>query len=120
MRTVAWFRGRDLRVEDQAALAGGKVIPLFILEPGAMDEAAAPFRASLLKARLQALRSTLGNLGSNLVLLEGCAEQLLPDLARRWGVSAVRTLRSIEPGWRSIPGCAIGPGGAGVMVLSSV
>ena len=101
MRTVAWFRGRDLRVEDQAALAEGEVIPVFILEPGSLDEVAAPFRAPLLKARLQGLRRALRELGSDLVLLEGRAEELLPELGRRWGVGAVRTLRSIEPGWRA-------------------
>ena len=101
MRVLAWFRGRDLRVEDQAALADGEVIPLFILEPDLLDEVAAPFRAPLLKQRLQALRKSLRRLGSDLVVLRGRPEELLPDLAGRWGIGTVRTLRSIDPAWRT-------------------
>lgn len=102
MRSLVWFRGRDLRVEDQPALAGaeGTVIPCFLVEPGAFDEARAPFRVPLLRAHLQALRSALLQRGSDLVLLEGPAEQVLPGLVKAWGISTVRTLRRIEPTWR--------------------
>ena len=101
MRTIAWFRGRDLRVEDQAALAEGAVIPVFILEPGTLEVEAAPFRVPFLIQRLQALRANLQELGSDLVLLEGRPEDLLPVLGQRWGVEAVRTLRNVEPGWQT-------------------
>jgi len=103
MRTLVWFRGRDLRVEDQPALAGaeGTVIPCFLVEPGTFDEASAPFRVPLLRAHLQALRRELQHLGSDLVLVEGPAEQTLPRLVKAWGISTVRTLRRIEPMWRS-------------------
>jgi deoxyribodipyrimidine photolyase len=37
MRTLVWFRGKDLRVDDHAPLSDavrdGEVIPLFVLDP---------------------------------------------------------------------------------------
>jgi deoxyribodipyrimidine photo-lyase len=98
-RALAWYRGRDLRVVDQPILAGGDVLPIFILEPETLA-AAGPFRGPLLKRHLQALREALRGLGSELVLLEGRPEELLPVLARRWQAGAVRTLRTIDPAWR--------------------
>lgn len=103
MRTLVWFRGRDLRVEDQPALRGaeGSVIPCFLIEPGALDISAAPFRVPLLRAYLQALRQELQARGSDLVVVEGPAEAALPRLIEAWGISAVRTMRRIEPSWRA-------------------
>jgi deoxyribodipyrimidine photo-lyase len=37
MRTLVWFRGKDLRIADHAplrdALASGEIVPLFVLQP---------------------------------------------------------------------------------------
>ena len=74
------------------------MVPVFILEPGTLD-AAGPW-GPLLKGHLQALREALRGLGSDLVVLEGRPEELLPAFARRWQASSVRTLRSIGPAWR--------------------
>ncbi len=59
MRTIVWFRGKELRIADhaplQAALHGGEVIPLFVLDPYFF----APERARELSNRLQFLLSSL-------------------------------------------------------------
>lgn len=103
MRSLVWFRGRDLRVDDQPALAGaeGTVIPCFLVEPQAPEAAAAPFRVPLRQGYLHSLRQELQKRGSDLMRVEGAAEAVLPRMVETWGISVVRTLRRIEPGWQS-------------------
>jgi deoxyribodipyrimidine photo-lyase len=53
MRTLVWYRGKDLRVHDHPplldAVAGGEVIPLFVLDPYFF----APARAAEMPRRIQ-------------------------------------------------------------------
>jgi deoxyribodipyrimidine photolyase len=78
MRTLVWFRGKDLRVADHAPLrdaaAAGEVVPLFVLDPYFF----APRRARALRHHMQFLLESLAGLqdslrrpGSELLLAEG-------------------------------------------------
>lgn len=104
MRTIVWFRGKELRIADhaplQAALHGGEVIPLFVLDPYFF----APERARELSNRLQFLLSSLASLeknlaarGSKLLIVEGRATEVVPRLAKAWQADRVVAQRWTEP-----------------------
>jgi len=96
MRTLVWFRGKDLRVHDHAPLASaigaGEVLPLFVLDPYFF----APGRARNLPHRMQFLLESIGelaraieSLGSRLLLASGKSHEVVPRLARRWHADRV-------------------------------
>lgn len=94
-----WFR-RDLRLADNpglaAAAAGGRpIIPVFIHDPekdrsgGALDW--------WLHHSLASLDKSLRRLGSRLIVRQGDAEVLIPQLAEETGAAAVYCNRLEEP-----------------------
>ncbi len=108
MRTIVWFRGKDLRVGDHEPLARaaaeGEVIPLFVLEPrffGPGRAQRAPHRMQFLLESLEGLQKGLSQRGSGLVLLEGPSTSALPRVAAQWKVDRVWAHRGSEPGGRA-------------------
>ena len=108
MRTIVWFRGKDLRVGDHEPLARaaaeGEVIPLFVLEPrffGPGRARRAPHRMQFLLESLAGLQEGLSQRGSGLVLLEGPSTSALPRVAAQWKVDRVWAHRGSEPGGRA-------------------
>ncbi|MYC82537.1 MAG: deoxyribodipyrimidine photo-lyase [Acidobacteria bacterium] len=108
MRTIVWFRGKDLRVGDHEPLARaaaeGEVIPLFVLEPrffGPGRARRAPHRMQFLLESLAGLQEGLSQRGSGLVLLEGPSTSALPRVVARWKVDRVWAHRGSEPGSRA-------------------
>lgn len=104
MRTLVWFRGKDLRVADHAPLrqaaASGEVIPLFIVDPYFFAPARArelPHRMQFLLESLHALEAELEALGSRLLTVEGASAEAVPRLAKRWRVDLVAAHRWTEP-----------------------
>ena len=104
MRTIVWFRGKDLRLSDHAPLRdaadAGEVIPLFVLDPCFF----APARARAFSHRMQFLLDSLGTLeanladrGSRLVMVPGKSEEVVPRLARLWKADRVVAQRWVEP-----------------------
>ncbi|HWQ08950.1 MAG TPA: deoxyribodipyrimidine photo-lyase, partial [Holophaga sp.] len=85
MRSLVWFRERDLRTEDHGPLAAaseaGEAIPCFVLEAGS--------RRQVLGDALGDLGRRLEALGSRLLFLEGPAEAALPAWAGRWKVDQI-------------------------------
>ena len=78
MRTLVWFRGKDLRVADHAPLreaaASGEVIPLFVLDQYFFAPARArelPHRMQFLLESLSALQAEIEARGSRLLTVEG-------------------------------------------------
>ena len=71
MRTLVWFRGKDLRVHDHAPLAdaahAGEVVPVFVLDDFFFE----PERARTLPHRMQFLLESL-------VELEASIERRMP------------------------------------------
>ncbi len=104
MRTLVWFRGKDLRVGDHPplvdAVARGETIPLFVVDPYFFAPARArelPHRAQFLLESLGELSGRIAALGSRLVLVEGRSVDVVPQLAARWNVDRVVAHRWVEP-----------------------
>ena len=106
MRTLVWFRGKDLRVADhaplRAAIAGSgkgdaEVIPLFVLDDFFFSPDAArrtPFRIQFLLESIASLAANLEHLGSTLILVDGRSIEQVPRLASLWKVDRV-----VAQGW---------------------
>ncbi|MFC8193636.1 cryptochrome/photolyase family protein [Cellulomonas sp. NPDC057328] len=101
MPTVLWFR-RDLRLADHPALVaavaqaraeGDGVVPLFVVDPRLWSVSGAP-RLAYLAASLRALDASLGG---RLVVRHGRPVDVVPDLVRELGASAVHVSAATEP-----------------------
>jgi deoxyribodipyrimidine photo-lyase len=104
MRTIVWFRGKDLRVSDHAplrdAIDAGKVVPLFVLDPYFFAAARArefPHRMQFLLDSLHALEASLLQRGSRLVVVSGKSVEVVPRLVREWKIDRVVAQRWAEP-----------------------
>ena len=104
MRTIVWFRGKDLRVRDHQALwtasQAGEVIPVFVLDPYFFSPeraSALPHRMQFLLDSLRELKEALHALGSRLVLVEGKSVEVIPNLMKAWRADRVLAHRWVEP-----------------------
>src|SRR5688500_5436686 len=104
MRTLVWFRGKDLRLSDHAALSDaveqGGVVPLFVIDPYFFAEERVrefPHRIQFLLQSLRALEANLSARGSRLLVVAGKSVELVPRLARELGVDRVVAQRWSEP-----------------------
>ncbi|BDU69639.1 deoxyribodipyrimidine photo-lyase [Geothrix oryzae] len=104
MRSIVWFRGKDLRVADHGplaeAVATGEVIPLFVLDPFFFAPERArelPHRMQFLLESLKALEADLARLGSRLLVVPGRSVEVVPRLAARWRADRVLAHRWVEP-----------------------
>lgn len=104
MRTLVWFRGKDLRVDDHAPLAeaerAGAPIPVFVLDPFFFEPSRArtlPHRMQFLLESLEELRASIAKLGSQLLLVKGRAIDRIPWLAAKLSVDRVVAHRWTEP-----------------------
>jgi deoxyribodipyrimidine photo-lyase len=96
---LLWFR-RDLRLADHpavsaAARSGRPVIPVYIRDAVVDGWGAAP-RWRLGKG-LEAFADRLAGIGSRLILRSGPAREVLPELARDTGATAVWRTRLYDP-----------------------
>jgi len=104
MRTIVWFRGKDLRVSDHVPLTDavrtGEVIPLFVLDPyffAPSRAQALPHRMQFLLESLVELEETLRSLGSKLLVVSGKSVDVLPRLFSAWQADRVVAQRWVEP-----------------------
>ncbi len=104
MRSIVWFRGKDLRVADHGPLAeaaaGGEVIPLFVLDPYFFAPERArklPHRMQFLLDALRSMEANLAHLGSRLLVVPGRSVDVVPRLARQWQSDQVLAHRWVEP-----------------------
>jgi len=87
LRAAVWWIRRDLRLEDNQALAaairhGGHVLPLFILDPHLLETLqASSKRTGFLLAGLHALDVKLRRCASRLILRRGDPAQVLVEFA---------------------------------------
>lgn len=104
LRTLVWFRGKDLRISDHLPLAralqGSEVIPVFVLDPfffapGRAQEL--PHRMQFLLESIAGLRDALAARGSQLLVVEGKSVEVIPELAERLRVDRVVAQRWVEP-----------------------
>lgn len=91
---IIWFR-RDLRVHDHAALAaaaasGGRVIPLYIFEPGDWSQSEHSRRHfDFVSEALKELHTALQLRGAGLTVRTGNAIDVFAEIHRRYGISAI-------------------------------
>jgi deoxyribodipyrimidine photo-lyase len=104
MRTLVWFRGKDLRISDhaplRAALDTGIVIPLFVLDPFFFEPQRAqamPHRIQYLLESLTALEQNLAACGARLLIVSGRSVDVVPRVARELDVERVVAQRWVEP-----------------------
>ena len=104
MRSIVWFRGKDLRVADHRPLAeaaaAGEVLPLFVLDPFFFAPKRArelPHRMQFLLESLKALEASLAHLGSHLLLVPGRSVDVVLRLAAQWKAGQVLAHRWVEP-----------------------
>lgn len=104
MRTLVWFRGKDLRVRDHAPLVAaakeGEVVPLFVVDPYffAKERAAElPNRIRFLLASLTELEASLERLGSRLLVVGGKSVEIVPRVAEAYAVDRVYAHAWTEP-----------------------
>jgi len=99
---VHWFR-RDLRVEDNTALAraardGARVVPVFVLDDHYGDDPnVGPARFRFLRESLEELERRLAGIGGRLILRSGPASRALPALLAETGAGAVYANAEIGP-----------------------
>ena len=99
---LIWFR-HDLRLADHPARAaaiasGGRVLPVFVLDPEAAGPRA-PGGAGRwwLKRSLASLSADLAAKGAPLLLARGRAEIVVPAIAAAIGATAIHAGRAAEP-----------------------
>jgi deoxyribodipyrimidine photo-lyase len=109
VRTLVWFRGKDLRIADHAPLRaaarnaekyGGDVIPMFVLDEHFFRPEAArriPFRIQFLLESIASLAANLEHLGSRLILVGGRSIEQVPRLAQLWKVDRVVAQSWVAP-----------------------
>jgi deoxyribodipyrimidine photo-lyase len=109
VRTLVWFREKDLRVNDhpalESALASQQVLPLFVLDPSSFaPERArqAPHHVQFLLESVAALEQNIAALGSRLLLASGESHSLIAELARRWKVERIATMAWTWPSGREL------------------
>lgn len=97
-----WFR-RDLRLKDLPALAeaahADSILPCFIFDDRLLTGGRFPSsaRTQFMLGCLAELRTDLRELGADLVLRRGRPEEVLPELAKEIGATAVHFTEDLSP-----------------------
>ena len=103
MRTIVWFRGKDLRLADHAPLRAAKhdeIVPLFVLDPFFFAPERArelPHRIQYLLESLEELAASLEAIGSKLLVVEGKSAEVIPRLFEQLKADRVVAHRWSEP-----------------------
>jgi deoxyribodipyrimidine photo-lyase len=104
MPAALWWIRRDLRLADnqalRAALQHGDVVPVFILDPGALNSRyhqRAEKRRAFLFAGLRALDAELRRRGARLIVREGQPLEALTLLQRETGATALFAEEDFSP-----------------------
>lgn len=109
---ILWFK-RDLRLADHSALARalalGRVVPLYIVEPGYWRQPEVSGRHyAFLRETIQTLRTDLRARGSDLVLRVGEAVTVLGDLQRETGARMMVSHEETGTAWTYARDRAVG------------
>jgi deoxyribodipyrimidine photo-lyase len=106
VRTLVWFRGKELRLDDHAPLAeavaanDAEIVCVFVVDPFFFAPARArelPHRMQFLLESIAALRAEIKRRGSRLFLVAGRSVEVVPALARKTRVDRVVAQRWTEP-----------------------
>ncbi|MFD2532878.1 DASH family cryptochrome [Gracilimonas halophila] len=91
-RSLIWFRN-DLRIHDNEALINAsqadEILPIYIFDPRQFERTSfgfaktGAFRAQFLIESVQNLKDNLETIGSDLIILKGKPEELIPELIQQ-------------------------------------
>ncbi|MBO9998858.1 MAG: deoxyribodipyrimidine photo-lyase [Cyanobacteria bacterium SID2] len=101
--SILFWHRRDLRISDNFGLArafdrSSKIVGVFCLDPNILQgNDVAPARVAYMIGCLQELQSAYRFAGSDLLVLQGKPERIIPQLARHLDVTAVYWNRDVEP-----------------------
>src|SRR5690606_866444 len=105
-RTIlVWFRN-DLRIHDneillRAAERSQTIVPVYCFDPRYFTDTelgtkkTGVLRAAFLRENVAALQQNLRKLGGDLIVVQGCPEELLPRIAEKYGVDEVYHHREV-------------------------
>ncbi|MEW6649627.1 MAG: deoxyribodipyrimidine photo-lyase [Chloroflexota bacterium] len=101
MPVVIWWLRRDLRLNDNPALAaalnsGAAVLPVFMLDPHLLAQPAEN-RQRFLFAGLRQLAADLQARGSHLLVRRGTPQEILPRLVAESGATAIYAEENYSP-----------------------
>ena len=104
MRTIVWFRGKDLRLSDHLplldAIRTGDVVPLFVVDPYFFAKERAielPNRMQFLVESLAEVADGIAELGSRLLFVAGKSTEVVPLVAKAFEAERVVGHRWSEP-----------------------
>jgi len=102
VKTLIWFRGKDLRVSDHPAFehATNQALMVFVLDPAYFTPDRAqtrPHRMQYLVESLLALEQRIADLGGKLWFVAGRSADVIPKLAKAASVDQVVAMRWAEP-----------------------
>ncbi|EME32171.1 deoxyribodipyrimidine photo-lyase / cryptochrome [Galdieria sulphuraria] len=106
--SIVWFRGHDLRVEDNHALSaaverGCGILPLFIWDEELLRDAGyGNWWKWWLFTSLRCLHKQILKLGNRLVFLEGNIQDTLVSLVQKVGADAIFWNRDFDPSSMSL------------------
>ncbi len=110
MRAMLWFK-QDLRLDDHPALQAGLkaecLLPVYVLDPQLLQlndfgmRRMGVHRARFLLESLAALGGELRQRGSNLLVLMGAADEVIPKLVSQFNLDQVLTLEEMAPDERA-------------------
>ncbi|MDF1609867.1 deoxyribodipyrimidine photo-lyase [Hoeflea sp. YIM 152468] len=101
---IVWFRN-DLRIGNNAALDAASrhcaLIPVYIRETASPARPLGAARSWWLHQSLSRLSERLAHLGAPLILLSGDPAELIPELLRQTGASAIYWNRRYDPAFQA-------------------
>jgi len=103
MSTALFWHRRDLRISDNAGLyhalkSGHSVIPVFLFDETILKQLPADDqRVIFIHRQIAKLQQDYREFGCELQVFTGNPVELIPEVAKRFGVSAVFTNRDYEP-----------------------
>ncbi|MGE0764098.1 MAG: deoxyribodipyrimidine photo-lyase [Bdellovibrionales bacterium] len=107
MKAIFWFR-RDLRLFDNAGLFHAlndysAVLPVFIFDTHILSRVSDPQdrRVQFIHQTLAQMKQDLQKVGSDILVLHGKPEEVLPELLQRHSIQAIYTNHDYEPYARS-------------------
>lgn len=97
-KTLLWFRN-DLRIHDNEALKraseNNEVVPVYCFDPRHFSETSygfkktGPYRTQFLIESISNLRSSLREIGADLIVRKGKPEEVLPEIVKGYGVDTI-------------------------------
>lgn len=105
MKTILYWYKNDLRIHDMPGLSALNqqdcLLPIYVFDPRHIRNTTYGFpkmgkkRLAFLEQSVLALQRKLSDLGSNLLILEGKPEEIIPQLIKHFNIDVIHTEKEI-------------------------